>query len=566
MVTHFYVDSSVDERSFARPEKDVLDDALSSVLDGGSMRLVVTRLRQSGANQYRRLKEISLVGFNVPPTDSPTEPPTSASPTVTHSSYPSMHPTTASPSATNRPTNPVHGTTSSPVATPPSIQPSLSPVQETSQPSTRPSIGDDVAQDAIDTEHEGWEDSCQDDPSYVSTIIPNAACENFREVDCFAFLSIGVSLETVSELVNACPRSCKVECGRFTVFGVATGTESQEQSLADRIPTSKPSTLRPTFDETVFGTSKPSGHPSGEPSSSPTTSMPTIIPTSSPSATTGTGSPTKSPRTSQPTPTVAADNEMPSTTKSSEMPSETPSSSPITSMPTVAPSTRSPTSMPSLPPTTSGPTSAPTQTEIISDDNVGDDIAGDSIEGANETKGRGKGKKSDKNSAQTKPKKGSKKASDSDDVGGRDFIVAGATAATSGSRIGPKTNEKKGNGVMAGFVIALVVGLSVLGAMYAKKRWIDADDNDTDDQNAFQLSGIIETHHNESRSTVSDLSEVNGKESSNIKSKLSNLFTSRSKAESEIILPEPSGEGEEVALEDIVAIGSIAVESADENV
>lgn len=581
MVAHFYVDSSVDERSFVRPEKNMLDDALSSVLDGGSMRLVVTRLRQTGASQYRRLKQISLVGFNFPPTDVPTESPTSASPTVTRSSHPSMHPTTASPSATqtNRPTKAANGSTVSPVASVPSMQPSHSPVKEISAPSSEPSIGDTVAQDTAETQLGGWKDSCQDDPSYVSTIIPNAACENFREVDCFAFLSIGVSLETVSELVNSCPRSCNVECGRFTVFGVATGAESREQSLKDRIPTSKPSTLRPTFDETAAPTSEPSESPSGEPSSSPTS-----MPTSSPSVTpTGTSSPTESSSTSQPiSVAVVVDNGMPSTTKPSvepsgepsgepsdepsDEPSVTPSSAPITSMPTVAPSTISPTSMPSLPPTTVSPTSAPTQTEISADDIAGDDIAGDSIEGAGETDGKGKGKKSDKNSAHKKSKKSSTKASNSDDVGKGDFIVAGATAATSGSQIGPKTNEKKGNGVMVGFVILLVIGLSVIGAIYAKKRWIDADDNDMDDRNTFQLAGVIETRHNESRSTVSDLSIVNEEQSSNIKSKLSNLFTSRSKAESEIILPEPSGEGEEVMLEDIIAIGSISVDSADEKV
>ena len=582
MVAHFYVDSSVDERSFVRPEKNMLDDALSSVLDGGSMRLVVTRLRQTGASQYRRLKQISLAGFNFPPTDEPTESPTSASPTVTRSSHPSMHPTTASPSATQ--TNAAEGTTASPVASVPSMQPSDSPFKETSAPSSKPSIGDAVAQDTADTQLGGWKDSCQDDPSYVSTIIPNAACENFREVDCFAFLSIGVSLETVSQLVNSCPRSCNVECGRFTVFGVATGTESREQSLNDRIPTSKPSTLRPTFDETtgLAPPAEPNERPSGEPSTPPTS-----VPTSSPSVTpTGTSSPTQSSSTSQQPTSIAVvvDNVMPSTTKPSTEPSGepsaepseepsaepsgTPSSAPITSMPTVAPSTISPTSLPSLPPTTVSPTSAPTQTEISDDDIAGDDIAGDSVEGADETDGKGKGKKSNKNSAHKKSKKSSTKASDSNDVGKGDFIVAGATAATSGSQIGPKTNEKKGNGVMVGFVILLVSGLSIIGAMYAKKRWIDADDNDMDDRNTFQLAGVIETRHNESRSTVSDLSMVNEEESSNIKSKLSNLFTSRSKAESEIILPEPSGEGEEVMLEDIVAIGStcISVDSADENV
>lgn len=464
MVAHFYVDSSVDERFFMRPEKNMLDDALSSVLDGGSMRLVVTRLRQTGASQYRRLKRISLMGFNFSPTDAPTESPTSASPTVarTRSSH---------------------------------------PVKETSAPSSRPSIGDAVT---ADTQFEGWEDSCQDDPSYVSTIVPNAACESFREVDCFAFLSIGVSLETVSQLVNSCPRSCNIECGRFTVFGVATGTESREQSLNDRIPTSKPSTLRPTFDETtgtgIAPTSEPSERPSGEPSGER---------------------------------------------------SGTPSSASITNMPTYAPSTISPTNMPSLPRTTVSPTSAPIETKISSDD-----IAKDDIEGVGETDGKGKGKKSNKKSAHKKSKKSSTKTSDSDDVGKRDFIVAGATAATSGSQVGPKTN-----GLMVGFVILLVIGLCVIGAMYAKKRRIDADDNDMDDRNAF---GVIETRHNQSRSTVSDLSIVNKEESSSIMSKLSNLFASRSKAESEIILPEPSGEGEEAMLEDIVAIGSITVDSADE--
>ena len=500
MVAHFYVDSSVDERSFIRPEKNMLDDALSSVLDGGSMRLVVTRLRQTGASQYRRLKQISLAGFNFPPTDEPTESPTSASPTVTRSSHPSMHPTTASPSATQ--TNAAEGTTASPVASVPSMQPSDSPFKETSAPSSKPSVGDAVAQDTADTQLGGWKDSCQDDPSYVSTIIPNAACENFREVDCFAFLSIGVSLETVSQLVNSCPRSCNVECGRFTVFGVATGTESREQSLIDRIPTSKPSTLRPTFDETtgIAPTSEPSERPSGEPSGER---------------------------------------------------SGTPSSASITNMPTYAPSTISPTNMPSLPRTTVSPTSAPIETKISSDD-----IAKDDIEGVGETDGKGKGKKSNKKSAHKKSKKSSTKTSDSDDVGKRDFIVAGATAATSGSQVGPKTN-----GLMVGFVILLVIGLCVIGAMYAKKRRIDADDNDMDDRNAF---GVVETRHNQSRSTVSDLSIVNKEESSSIMSKLSNLFASRSKAESEIILPEPSGEGEEAMLEDIVAIGSITVDSADE--
>ena len=179
-------------------------------------------------------------------------------------------------------------------------------------------------------------------------------------------------------------------------------------------------------------------------------------------------------------------------------------------------------------------------------------------QGVGETDGKGKGKKSNKKSAHKKSKKSSTKTSDSDDVGKRDFIVAGATAATSGSQVGPKTN-----GLMVGFVVLFVIGLCVIGAMHVKKRRIDADDNEMDDRNAF---GVIETRHNQSRSTVSDLSVVNKEESSSIMSKLSNLFASRSKAESEIILPEPSGEGEEVMLEDIVPIGSISVDSADENV
>lgn len=420
MVAHFYVDPSDDERSFVRPETSILDYALSSVLDGGSMRFVVNRLRQTGGSQYKRLQEISLVAFNYAPTNPPIEPPTSAS------------------------------------------------LTDAREPTSRPSMGDAIAMDNVgkgstDAQHEGWEDSCQDDPSYISTIIPNARCENFQEVDCFAFLSIGVSLDTVSVLVNACPRSCNIECGEFTVFGVA----NESSKLL------------------------PSGHRDGEPSS---------------------------------------------VTNSS--PTRTPSSLPITSSPI------------------SGPT-----VFQQTDDIVGDDI---NVDGETVEKGKGKGKKGGKKSDDKKSKKGSqktpekskpanKKHSDSGD-GGRDFIVTGATGATPGSQIGPT----KGNDAMLGFLILLAIGVSILGAMYVKKRWFGwfGGDNDMNGQNAVQLSEIIQTHPNESRSCVSDLSEVSG-EKSNItcKTRLSKLFTYmyESKAKSEAMMSEPSGEEEEVMVEDVIA-------------
>ena len=129
----------------------------------------------------------------------------------------------------------------------------------------------------------------------------------------------------------------------------------------------------------------------------------------------------------------------------------------------------------------------------------------------------GEGEEEKEETHGTKPK-GSKKASketvndasyrkdtsrsDSDD-GGRSFIVAGATAATSGSQSGLKESQKKG---MMGLLVVVFI---VFGAMYAKKRCLDAPVNGKND--------------------VGHLPET--------------------------IVPEPSGEGEEVLLEDIVETG-----------
>ena len=612
MVAHFYVDQSVDESSFVRPEKKVLDDALSLVLRGGSMRFVVATLRQSSAIQYNRLREISLVGFNSPPTKAPA----TASPTTTENDN-------------------VHGATASQTVLVPSMQPIRSPIKQTSELSSMPSVANDIVvkdnavEEAPATPQTGWVDTCQDDPTYISTIIPNARCDNFREVDCFAFLSIGVSLNTVSALVNACPRSCNIECGNFAVFGVATeGTTTSKPPRADSIPTPSPSTFQPTSNELVVDTFEPSG----EPSLAPTTSKPTVAPST-------TDSPTQKNRsTSRPTSTmVVVDDyyeEKASSLKPSGEPSSAPTTSkptiaPITSKPTIAPSTRNPTRMPSAVSTTSNPTLAPTTlfvgTEMSADDVARDDIkvVGDSVGKGKSMRKGAKSKKSSKKASKetaeaasnrkdtsrsdfgdgerdfivvdataatkkdnpnfktrlgvpciaidlgkldcdqfvllgmtdqevqelkdncpcacntdincgedeeekeethgTKPK-GSKKASketvedasyrkdtsrsDSDD-GGRSFIVAGATAATSGSQSGLKESQKKG---MMGLLAVVFI---VFGAMYAKKRCLDVPVNGKND--------------------VGHLPET--------------------------IVPEPSGEGEEVLLEDIVETGLIPVDA-----
>ena len=611
MAAHFYVDQSLDESSFVRPEKKVLDDALSLVLKGGSMRFVVATLRQSSAIQYNRLREISLIGFNSPPQ----------------------------------------------TVLVPSMQPTRSPIKQTSELSSMPSVPNDIVvkdnavEEASATPQTGWVDTCQDDPTYISTIIPNARCDNFRDVDCFAFLSIGVSLNTVSALVNACPRSCNIECGKFAVFGVAADGITNPPRV-DSIPTPSPNTFQPTSSKPVVDTFEPSG----KPSSAPTTSKPTIAPsTSNPTI-----APSSAPTTSKPTitapkagkgkgkgkrkgqkideevATVVGDDDVvggsnrkrksmrkgakskkssKKASKETDAPSSDPSRQPSSdpsSQPSAVPSDAPsdvPSDVPSSDPSTEAASNRKDTTPSRSnfDDGEQDFIVADATTATKKDNpdfktrlgvacfaidlgklncdqfgvlgmtdqevqelkdncpcacnadidcGEGEEEKEEASEKEETKSKSSKKASketvedasyrkdtsrsDSDD-GGRNFIVAGATAATSGSQSGLEESQKK---AMMGLLAVVFIAF---GAMYAKKRNLNAP-----------VNGVVQTHRNETRSTVSAISAESVKSKL---SKLSKFFTSRSKAENETIVQEPSGEGEEVLLEDIVEIGLIQVDT-----
>lgn len=100
--------------------------------------------------------------------------------------------------------------TLTPTATPTALassSPSASPTtpHPTSRPSAIPSISPTKDVCVV-----GWENSCQDDESYVSP--QGTDCATFKTLDCFLFDGIYDPNEWI-ELVNACPCSCNIECG-----------------------------------------------------------------------------------------------------------------------------------------------------------------------------------------------------------------------------------------------------------------------------------------------------------------------------------------------------------------
>ena len=137
-----------------------------------------------------------------------------------------------------------------------------------------------------------WDASCQDDPTYRSKY--NLRCEQHVKFDCLSFLGPFTQSE-VTELIERCPCSCRVECNTFSwepSFAPST-TPTISFSPTTLMPTHGPSarpsampTLHPTLSPTQMPSPKPSQKPSSQPSTEPSvtpSSTPTTTPSSSPS-------------------------------------------------------------------------------------------------------------------------------------------------------------------------------------------------------------------------------------------------------------------------------------------
>ncbi len=90
---------------------------------------------------------------------------------------------------------------------------------------------------------DGWDASCQDDPSFLSVM--GASCRLHLPFDCTMLHAIGYSEQEVYDVINNCPCACKVPCGQWTF------TPSAEPSSS---PSSTPSASPRcgTFDTSTY--------------------------------------------------------------------------------------------------------------------------------------------------------------------------------------------------------------------------------------------------------------------------------------------------------------------------
>jgi len=116
----------------------------------------------------------------------------------------------------------------------------------------------------------GWDDTCQDDPTFVSPL--SLPCSGHQSFDCRMTGMIGFTEDEIYALVNACPCSCNIKCG----------THTKDPTMA---PTSSPTVSpQPTTMPTKYPTANPTSRPSHSPSASPTSS-PSDSPSSNPTDT-----------------------------------------------------------------------------------------------------------------------------------------------------------------------------------------------------------------------------------------------------------------------------------------
>ena len=132
-----------------------------------------------------------------------------------------------------------------------------------------------------------WDASCQDDPTYRSK--DNLNCEKYQNEDCPDLFGHFTQPE-VSELIQRCPCSCRIECNTSTwdnsSLPIPTDVPSSEPSTSlSNNPSSKPSASpvsSPSFSPTKRPSKSPSASPESSTSVSPSSTL-TMSPTARPS-------------------------------------------------------------------------------------------------------------------------------------------------------------------------------------------------------------------------------------------------------------------------------------------
>lgn len=140
--------------------------------------------------------------------------------------------------------------------------------------------GDIVGKECLNP---GWEDdSCRDDPGFLADalLLP---CESFQLLECKKLDAIGLNEEQVHTIVNACPCSCDIPCGTWTMSSTAAPTMSPQPTTSrpSPNPTKQPS-RSPTRSPTSHPTMSPTQRPTKQPSVSPTTKQPSVSPITGP--------------------------------------------------------------------------------------------------------------------------------------------------------------------------------------------------------------------------------------------------------------------------------------------
>ena len=135
--------------------------------------------------------------------------------------------------------------------------------------------GDIVGKECLNP---GWEDdSCRDDPRFLADalLLP---CESFQLLECKKLDAIGLNEEQVHTIVNACPCSCDIPCGTWTMSSTAAPTSSP--TMSPQLTTSRPSP-NPTKQPSRSPTRSPTSHPTTSPTQRPT-KQPSVSPTTGP--------------------------------------------------------------------------------------------------------------------------------------------------------------------------------------------------------------------------------------------------------------------------------------------